>query len=53
MKLSALLEFSSAGDLKDIFIYAGSNEQERFIKEALAKLIKPSLLDRILRLLTK
>ena len=42
--LSALLQFESMGELKGIMINANTDQEEKLIKKALSKLIKPTLL---------
>ena len=50
-KLTALLEFDGSGELRAIFLNAGSDEQERQIKDALTHLIRPSVWGWITRFL--
>jgi hypothetical protein len=46
--LSALLQFESMGELKGIMINANTDQEEKLIKKALSKLIKPTLLSWII-----
>ena len=41
--LSALLQFNSVGELKHIFLNVDTDEQEKTLKQALSKLIRPTL----------
>jgi len=46
--LTALLQFNLLGELKDIFLNVDTDEEEKLIKKALSKLIKPTLLSWII-----
>ena len=52
-KLSALIQFSQTGELRGIFINAGNDGEEKLIKKALSKLIRPNLLSWVARLSIK
>lgn len=47
-ELSALIQFNLLGELKDIFLNVDTDEEEKLIKKALSKLIKPKLLSWII-----
>lgn len=51
-RMTALLEFDGNGELRAIFPNAESDEQERRIKEALTRLIRPSLWEYFVRITT-
>ena len=42
--LSALLKFNTAGELGDILLNVDTDEEEKLIRKALSKMIKPNLL---------
>ena len=52
-RMTALLEFDGDGKLRAIFLNAGSDKQERRIKDAFTNLIRPSVWEYCARLLTR
>lgn len=40
---TALLRFSTQGELEDVFLNADSDEQEEILKRGLASLMRPAL----------
>lgn len=50
--LTALIEFDASGELQAIFLNAGGDEEERKLKEALSRLIQPTLWERVAELLS-
>jgi hypothetical protein len=50
-RMTALIEFDASGELREIFLNAGSDEEEKKLKGALARLIKPSVREYFARLL--
>lgn len=46
--LSALLKFNAVGELRDILLNVDTDEEEKLIRKALSKMIKPTLLDWII-----
>ena len=42
--LTTLIQFNSVGELKHVFLNVDTDKEEKIIKKALSKLIRPTLL---------
>ena len=46
--LSALLKFNAAGELRNILLNVDTDEEEKLIRKAFSKMIRPNLLSWII-----